>query len=469
MTAPLPPPTYYVDAAGGDDGEDGLTVATAWQTASRLATARLPPGSRVYFLPGDYREELLAPASGTAKKPILFAAHRPDEPPVFWGSDILTGWAPSGIGADCYELLTAAVNWVLADHLFLLSVASTALVASTPGSWTYSGGSVYVHMATDPGDSVMTGCRRENLLDSNGHDHLIFRGFRVRESAKADAGYGVLVEGSTGVLVEGVEATEAGKHAIGVISASATLRRCRGGYMAPEQGFGGATTFVHYASGPALYSTVWEDCESDTGNDSYYPAFTTHGTGVLSILIDRMTANGYGLAIISEDEGRVVVRDSEFSNGTQNINGTRTIIERCSFSGANTIVAVYGTDCWLKDCNWAPDVVPNWQAGRTGAIIDEGIRTRVTGCDIQIVAPQGGCIGARNTCDSPTWTGNTFRNTGGHIVRCTLDEIPGLTSDNNVFVDAEPTFKFAADQQTDYTRAQWQALGYDLNSTFGGA
>ncbi len=448
----------------GADSNDGLSQAKSWQTLAKVSSSATP-GARVLYAPGDYRGKLIIPGPG------VHEALDAQTPPTFWGSDILpsSGWSVSGIGANCYELVTASLNWVLGDHLFLERTTSTAECAALAGSWFWSGGTLYVNVPANPNSSgvVYSACRREDVIHTNSKNYVTVRNINVRETALLNGGYGVRVEGSVGVLLEGIDARECGKHAIGVISASATVRRCSGGYMAPGQGFGGATTFVHYASSGA-FETTWEDCESDTGDDSSYPAFIVHGEGVARVQITRMVANGYGLSLLPEDaDARVTVSDSTFSNGTNYIAGVGTMIERCSFAGENSTISIVGTDTVLDGVTAGVDVEPSWQAGRPGFIIDEGTRTVIRNCMLTLDRSNAGCISARNACNAPSWTGNTLRNISGPIVWALLDAIPGLVSDNNTFTDAAPTFTFAGGVTTTYTKAQWQALGYDVSSSFG--
>lgn len=48
-----PAPTFYVDATGGSDANDGLTVAAAWQTLAKVNSESVSPGSTVLFKRGE--------------------------------------------------------------------------------------------------------------------------------------------------------------------------------------------------------------------------------------------------------------------------------------------------------------------------------------------------------------------------------------------------------------------------------
>jgi hypothetical protein len=63
----------WVDAVNGDDGDDGLTPATAFRTIQKAADLA-EPGTTVHILPGVYRESVRPAASGTASGRILYFA-----------------------------------------------------------------------------------------------------------------------------------------------------------------------------------------------------------------------------------------------------------------------------------------------------------------------------------------------------------------------------------------------------------
>ncbi|MBA3912292.1 MAG: right-handed parallel beta-helix repeat-containing protein [Acidobacteriales bacterium] len=78
--------TYYVDATGGLDGNDGLSVATAWKTVAKVNSASLVPGDQVLFKRGEiWRESLVPGSSGTSGNPVVFDAYGTGEPPTLTG------------------------------------------------------------------------------------------------------------------------------------------------------------------------------------------------------------------------------------------------------------------------------------------------------------------------------------------------------------------------------------------------
>ncbi len=96
-------PAYFVDAARGDDTQDG-SEARPWKTL-RHAVKRLRPGETLYLRGGVYHEKVSLTRSGTAEAPIVIASH-PGELAVIDGglSEFLespaTSWEPFEGGAE---------------------------------------------------------------------------------------------------------------------------------------------------------------------------------------------------------------------------------------------------------------------------------------------------------------------------------------------------------------------------------
>ena len=65
--------TFYVRQGAGNDANDGLSPATAWQHVGRLSQL-MDAGDVAYVGPGLYREEIEVRRSGTAERPIVFVA-----------------------------------------------------------------------------------------------------------------------------------------------------------------------------------------------------------------------------------------------------------------------------------------------------------------------------------------------------------------------------------------------------------
>src|SRR5258706_14766569 len=68
--------TFYVDAAGGIDTNDGLSPATAWKTVAKVNGATFAAGGQILFKRGEvWDERLAAPSSGAAGDSVGFGAY----------------------------------------------------------------------------------------------------------------------------------------------------------------------------------------------------------------------------------------------------------------------------------------------------------------------------------------------------------------------------------------------------------
>ena len=81
--------SYYLDAAGGNDGNSGLSPGAAWQTIARLNTASLQSGDIILFNRGQIFYGELRPLVGG----ISFDAYGTGPKPVISGLTTLSAWA----------------------------------------------------------------------------------------------------------------------------------------------------------------------------------------------------------------------------------------------------------------------------------------------------------------------------------------------------------------------------------------
>jgi parallel beta-helix repeat protein len=95
-TATFGQTTYYV-ADSGRDANAGTSVATPYQSLTKVNELRLQPGDSVLFRRGDtFRGTLLMRHSGTLAKPIVYAAYGSGPKPVLAGSVSISGWISAG-------------------------------------------------------------------------------------------------------------------------------------------------------------------------------------------------------------------------------------------------------------------------------------------------------------------------------------------------------------------------------------
>jgi uncharacterized repeat protein (TIGR02059 family) len=91
---------YYVSATG-NDGANGLSEGTAWQSISKVNTASssFVDGDRILFKRGDtFKGTINLKASGTSAKPITIGAYGTGERPVITGFTQVSSWVSDGGG-----------------------------------------------------------------------------------------------------------------------------------------------------------------------------------------------------------------------------------------------------------------------------------------------------------------------------------------------------------------------------------
>jgi hypothetical protein len=79
--------TYYVDSQGGDDSNDGVSEATAWETVSKVSDTVFSPGDFVLFKRGGvWRTPHIVPSSGDSSGYVTYGAYGTGPKPLFLGS-----------------------------------------------------------------------------------------------------------------------------------------------------------------------------------------------------------------------------------------------------------------------------------------------------------------------------------------------------------------------------------------------
>jgi len=91
--------TYYVDFTLGDDAEDGLSIANAWKTVTKVNASLFNAGDAVLFKAGEtWPTELNIPSSGASGNHITFGTY---------GQTLgLTAWLTGGIDGQGHDYVT---------------------------------------------------------------------------------------------------------------------------------------------------------------------------------------------------------------------------------------------------------------------------------------------------------------------------------------------------------------------------
>ena len=483
--------TTYHASPNGDDRNDGKTPTMAWRTVARVNSQLLHPGDQVLFERGGEWRECLAPgSSGSAATPIVFGAYGVGPKPKFWGSDPLDKSSfQSGAGGVFEIAVATTVHAVLIDHQFLRNaplVARTAdpaanmdHVKSHPGSWFSRKGMVYLNTGgvdprTDP--RTYTAVVREDLVSSNGKDHLTFRDLVVDETARYDSGYGFRIQGSSGVRLEGCEAYRCGKHHFGVINSTGFVGvDLLAAYAMPDQGVGGASAFVSYSDrsrrgDTSHYLRCTAEHMEDAGIGGKYPAFVTHGEGIGSILLEGMTSRGGDISLGNGESGATIrVMGGRLADAVLGIYGEKIIVDAMTVVGEHAGVTLEGKENVLQNmlitgCN------PGF-AGHQAAIVEGGMGNTIRFCTV-VMDPKAPDFDAAISLKRPgsklRWHGNILLTTGT-VVRAWFSGFDPVGYDASFnFYSREARFDTRYDGRGgQHNLDRWKALGLDSGSLMG--
>ena len=80
--------TYYVDATGGNDSNNGLSTAAAWKTISKVNSSSFLPGDTILLKRGEiWREKLTVPSGGSVGNPITLGSYGIGAKPIIQGAN----------------------------------------------------------------------------------------------------------------------------------------------------------------------------------------------------------------------------------------------------------------------------------------------------------------------------------------------------------------------------------------------
>jgi len=150
--------TYYVDASGGNDFNDGLSPQTAWRTISKVNSMDFKPGDTILFKRGEiWREQLIVPSSGEKGRPITFGAYGEGEKPIITTKDTIIGWdnpnnwINSG-GNVWYMSYSTDPQRLFIDGSEVLKAGSVSSINSTE-RWYWENNNLYVYSTQNPANA----------------------------------------------------------------------------------------------------------------------------------------------------------------------------------------------------------------------------------------------------------------------------------------------------------------------------
>ena len=196
--------TYFVDATGGSDSNNGLSTGLPWKTIAKVNASSFSAGDSILFKKGEtWRETLIVPSSGSAGNVITFGAYGSGANPIITGSTNITGFAQSGLIWDVTLSTRPYVVVVGSTHPHAMSASRGALAA--PGDWFWTGNTLSVYATNDPSGTVEAGAR-DNPISTNNKIYLTFDGLTVRgANLPYSSAHGVVKVGyttATGITIQ---------------------------------------------------------------------------------------------------------------------------------------------------------------------------------------------------------------------------------------------------------------------------
>ncbi len=179
--------TYYVDAAGGNDSNNGLSTSTAWKTVSKVNSSKFLPGETVLFkCGGNWREQLTVPSSGSAGNPITFGAYGTGAKPIINGSDVLTSWSLVTGTTYAKSALMTEPKVVVYNGTRVTKGTGTTL-ASNQYYYNAGAATLYINVGENPAAHTLEAAARTYSIWISHHDYVNFSNLDTRNTN--DAGF----------------------------------------------------------------------------------------------------------------------------------------------------------------------------------------------------------------------------------------------------------------------------------------
>jgi len=171
--------TYYVDATGGNDSNNGLSNTTAWKTIAKVNAASFNPGDTILFKRGGTWRETLTPGqSGTSGNPITFGAYDTGANPIISGSDVFASWTVEG--SYWYAASAANPYQVFYDAARLVQVYAKGNLGA--GKWWWDSGNHRVYIGSTPSSHTLEVSQRDPVISGGGRSYIVYDSLTVKHA-----------------------------------------------------------------------------------------------------------------------------------------------------------------------------------------------------------------------------------------------------------------------------------------------
>jgi len=186
--------TYYVDATGGSDANNGTSQTSAWKSINKVNAANLQPGDIVLFKRAEIFRGNLVAQSGSSSAYIQYGAYGTGPKPRFYGSVNRSGtgnWSSVGTNLwRTYDVETADGSVVDAGSIIFNNEQSVGIKVSSPGQANSQGefysnvgdGTVTMYSVGNPGSvySVIEIALKKNLISQFFKGYIMYTDLDLR-------------------------------------------------------------------------------------------------------------------------------------------------------------------------------------------------------------------------------------------------------------------------------------------------
>lgn len=208
---------YYVDASGGNDNNDGLSISSVWRTINKVNNYNFLPGDRILFKRGNqWRELLYISCSGSASSPIIFGAYGTGPNPIIKGTEIFSGWSEVEPNVWVKNGINVQPNIVLFDGVCgIIKYGDNPSCLQSDKEWFWHSNSLYQYSVSDPdirytNPGTEMGIRDKCIVLEH-VSHVKIQDIVVEGANE----YGVFLYGNlSNVILDGITAQKNGYHGI---------------------------------------------------------------------------------------------------------------------------------------------------------------------------------------------------------------------------------------------------------------
>jgi parallel beta-helix repeat protein len=185
--------TYYVDATGGNDSNNGISEATPWKTIVQVNSNSFSPGDSILFKKGAmWRERMTVPSSGSTGNVITFGAYGTGAAPIISGSNLITGGWSKDSANIWKSTVTTRPTIVYFNGSHGKLVAAKANITSE-FKWYWVANVLYVWSPPDSDPSAyyaspgIEAGARTRALQTNNKTYVTFDGLTLRDANTNDS------------------------------------------------------------------------------------------------------------------------------------------------------------------------------------------------------------------------------------------------------------------------------------------